>query len=184
MRRRRSPAIIGVVLALVVALAGCGDDTPARTQAEQEAIATTEALLISEGFGCRLLGPAPPAVGVARANCAWVADTAAERERGLKGVTDPSLGGHEVMAFVFDAPTTASFWMKDTLIPLTVVWVGADGRILGSTDMEPCDPSGSRCPNYAPPGPYTMAIEVARGRAPDLGLVTGASVILGDPCGP
>jgi uncharacterized membrane protein (UPF0127 family) len=56
-----------------------------------------------------------------------VARTESERERGLMGYT--SLPEHAGMIFVFDADGSVSFWMKDTLIALDMVFVGADGRV-------------------------------------------------------
>lgn len=184
---RRRAAFAVPVIALVVAVLGlgpvaCREQESPSTTATQQQVAESEALLTSEGFGCRLLRVSPTAAGAVPARCVWVADTPALRSRGLMGVGDPGLGGHDAMAFTFGAPTTASFWMKDTLIPLTVAWVGADGRILGTTDMEPCPTSTTNCPVYPAPGPYVMAIEVAQGRGPELGLTTGATAVLGDPC--
>ena len=57
------------------------------------------------------------------------ADTPAEREHGLMGRT--SLDTDEGMVFVFDGPTDGSFWMKDTLIPLSIAFWDEDGRIVG-----------------------------------------------------
>ena len=56
------------------------------------------------------------------------------------------------MAFVWDEPTQGAFWMKDTLIPLSVAFWDEDGRIVGIVDMEPC--ATEPCPTYASPAPY------------------------------
>jgi len=88
-----------------------------------------------------------------------VADSEAERERGLMGVAD--LPADDGMAFVFDEPVNSTFWMKDTKIPLAIAFVGEDGHILTITEMTPCrtDP----CPTYAADGPYTLAVEANAG---------------------
>ena len=88
-----------------------------------------------------------------------VADSEAERERGLMGVGD--LPADDGMAFVFDGPVTSTFWMKDTQIPLSIAFSDEDGQILTITEMTPCrtDP----CPTYAADGPYTMAVEANAG---------------------
>ena len=65
------------------------------------------------------------------------ADDADERRQGLMGVT--SLPADEGMAFDFgDRPQTGEFWMKDTIIPLSIAFVD-DGTIVTILEMEPCD---------------------------------------------
>ena len=56
-----------------------------------------------------------------------VAATGPQRERGLMGVRHlPARSG---MLFVFDSDEAVAFWMKDTLIPLDMVFVSADGEV-------------------------------------------------------
>ncbi|MFL5799616.1 MAG: DUF192 domain-containing protein [Actinomycetota bacterium] len=88
-----------------------------------------------------------------------VADSAAARERGLQGVErlDPDAG----MAFLFGRPSRAGFWMRDTLVPLSIAFWGRDGRILALRDMTPCP--GRRCPTYRPGRPFVGALEANRG---------------------
>lgn len=56
-----------------------------------------------------------------------VARTEAEREFGLMNVT--YLSPHTGMVFVFRQDAPEEFWMKDTLVPLDMVFVAADGRV-------------------------------------------------------
>jgi uncharacterized membrane protein (UPF0127 family) len=56
-----------------------------------------------------------------------VAQTAAQREYGLMNRT--SLAPHTGMIFVFPQDGEVAFWMKDTLVPLDMVFVGSDGTV-------------------------------------------------------
>jgi uncharacterized protein len=98
-----------------------------------------------------------------------VADTAAEREHGLMGRRE--LAGNSGMAFVFPEDTTAPFWMKDTLIPLSIAFYDDAGRIVRILDMQPCrrDP----CPLYKPHVPYRGALEVNLGAFRKWGVQVG-----------
>jgi len=99
-----------------------------------------------------------------------VAETREQRSQGLMGVTD--LGGLDGMLFVFQRDSSGGFWMKDTLIPLDIVFFDAEGALVDRFMMEPCteDP----CPSYVPGGPYRYAVEAPAG---DLGFVGETSTL-------
>jgi uncharacterized protein len=88
-----------------------------------------------------------------------VADSDAERQRGLMERT--SLAADAGMVFVFPGETAGGFWMKNTLIPLSIAFYDAEGRIVRILDMEPCrrDP----CRIYDPGVAYVGALEVNQG---------------------
>jgi uncharacterized membrane protein (UPF0127 family) len=101
-----------------------------------------------------------------------VADTPTERQTGLMG--RESLPPYDGMAFVWEEPLVTTFWMKDTLIPLSIAFWDADGRIISILEMDPCteDP----CPSYGPGEPFVGAVEVARGTFERLGVAVGDRV--------
>jgi uncharacterized membrane protein (UPF0127 family) len=88
-----------------------------------------------------------------------VADDEAERARGLMG--RESLAQDAGMVFLFPDETQGAFWMKDTLIPLSIAFYDEGGRILRILDMEPC--LQEPCPLYDPGVAYRGALEVNQG---------------------
>jgi uncharacterized protein len=106
-----------------------------------------------------------------------IADTPAEREQGLMGrKTLPADAG---MVFVFPEDRRGAFWMKDTLIPLSIAFYSADGRILKILDMEPCD--ADPCPLYDPGVAYRGALEVNQGAFAGWGITAGDRVRITSP---
>jgi uncharacterized membrane protein (UPF0127 family) len=103
-----------------------------------------------------------------------IARTTGQRERGLMGRR--SLAPDAGMVFLEDGPTHATFWMKDTLIPLSIAFWGSDGRIVDLRDMQLCraDP----CPLYRSTAPYVGAVEVNLGFFAARGIRVGDAVRL------
>lgn len=66
---------------------------------------------------------------------AQVASTAKQREVGL--MFRKQMPAHEGMIFVFDSPATQCFWMKNTLLPLSIAFVADDGSIVNIEEMVP-----------------------------------------------
>lgn len=93
-----------------------------------------------------------------------------------------SLHGFAGMVFEFDRPTNVAFYMKDTVIPLSIAWFAADGGFLSSANMDPCPASRLSCPTYRPGEPYGTAIEVPKGNLGGLGIGPGSLVQLSGPC--
>ncbi len=91
------------------------------------------------------------------------------------GVTD--LGPWAGMVFVWEDPTDRGFWMKDTLMPLTIYWFGEDGRVVATARMVPC-PAGEDCPKWTPGVDYTHALEIPTGTESTIGLDTIVSLEL------
>ena len=96
-----------------------------------------------------------------------MAATAAEQARGLMFRT--ALGTDEGMIFPMSPPRVASFWMRNTVIPLDLIFVGPDGRITNiAANAVPYDerPLSST-------GLVKGVLELSGGRAAELGIVAG-----------
>ena len=106
----------------------------------------------------------------------WVADQPDLRQRGLMERT--SLPPDAGMLFVFPNSTDGGFWMKNTLIPLSIAFIGGDGRVVETLDMQPCD--ADPCETYAPGSPYRYALEANLGFFDGHGVGSGWAVDVGD----
>jgi uncharacterized membrane protein (UPF0127 family) len=98
-----------------------------------------------------------------------IADDAEEQQRGLMGVE--SLPADQGMAFVWAEPVESTFWMKDTLIPLSIAFVDESSRVIDVLDMEPCE--SDSCPHYGIDEPYVLAIEANLDWFDDHGIDVG-----------
>lgn len=98
-----------------------------------------------------------------------VAATPEQQEHGLMFYR--SLGADQGMIFPYDPPAAVSFWMKNTLIPLDMVFIRADGTIARIVTARPLDvtpvPSGE---------PIAAVLELRGGRADELGIREGDHV--------
>jgi hypothetical protein len=111
--------------------------------------------------------------------CLWLAETGDQRARGLMHVTD--LGGPDGMVFRYDLPTTSGFWMKNTVMPLSIAFYDQGGAYLDAFDMAPC--TADPCPTYPTPANFTDAIEVPQGMLDELGIKPGSVLVVSDlPC--
>ena len=88
------------------------------------------------------------------------------------------------MIFVFDADSTGGFWMKSTLIPLSIAFADSTGAVVGTADMDPCPSTTKDCPVTRPGSPYRYAVEVPSGALEQVGLTDGATLdpALGPAC--
>jgi uncharacterized membrane protein (UPF0127 family) len=189
---------------LILVASACGNDAPADVVVEPDAgstrpsdppavSATTDSTaspatppassgavpgVVPQGFGT-IAARVTASDGEICELCLWLADDLATRGRGLMQVTD--LGGLDGMAFRYDDPHTTSFTMRNTVMPLSIVFFGADGTHLDEFDMEPC--VAEPCPSYPTPTDFVVAIEVPRGGLADLGIGAGSVLeLLAEGC--
>ncbi len=100
----------------------------------------------------------------------WIAATEPRRNQGLMYVKSlPAAGG---MLFLFDAPQVASFWMKNTLIPLDLLFIAPNGRIIRiAENAVPLSEA-----TIESMGVVTGVLEVAGGTSRRLGIRAGDRV--------
>ena len=102
-----------------------------------------------------------------------IADEPSEQAQGLMNRT--ALGENRGMLFVFDEEATLSFWMRNTLIPLSVAYIDSEGRIVDIQKMEPLD---DEPPQYVSSEPAQYALEVNQGFFEKRGVEVGDTVEL------
>ncbi|WP_293462997.1 DUF192 domain-containing protein [Phenylobacterium sp.] len=100
-----------------------------------------------------------------------VADSDREREYGL--MCRRSLAADRGMLFLFAKAGPQMFWMRNTLIPLDIIYIGENGRVVSiSRNVQPLDERGA--PSA---GPAKFVLELAAGRAAQIGLLPGDRVL-------
>ena len=162
-------AVLAWLLASAAGLVG-GDNPPAMTDPRA---ATTSAGAAPATVAYRLEPPA----GAPRTVRLEVAADPAARARGLMGRRQVPEGTG--MVFLYPEDVAEAYWMKNTLVPLSIAFVAADGQVVSVAEMTPC--AADPCPRYTPAGPYRYAVELAAGSFGDAGVGAGARVVPVDP---
>jgi uncharacterized protein len=106
-----------------------------------------------------------------------VAADPAARARGLMGRTEVPEGTG--MVFLYPRDVAEAYWMKNTLVPLSIAFVAADGRVVSVAEMTPC--TADPCPSYPAAGPYRYAVELPAGAFEAAGVGEGDKVVPADP---
>nr|WP_242616955.1 DUF192 domain-containing protein [Rivibacter subsaxonicus] len=100
---------------------------------------------------------------------AEVARTEEQRSIGL--MHRPSLAANDGMLFVFDRPGVQCFWMKNTLIPLSIAFVADDGTIVNIAEMKP-----RSLDSHCSAKPVRLALEMNSGWFAKRGIASGATI--------
>lgn len=100
---------------------------------------------------------------------AEVASTPEQRALGL--MNRFSLQPDHGMLFVFERAEPLAFWMKNTFIPLSIAFIGADGKIINIEDMSPRSEA-----SHWSKGPALYALEMKKGWFGERGIGVGVEV--------
>lgn len=152
-----------------VVTAACGSGDPAVSEAPEPVTATAVASSERAEDLPHVTTPAGKRIDLE------VASTAASRARGL--MFRDHLPRGRGMIFVFPTEEIQGFWMKNTLIPLDILWIDSAGAIVHiERDVPPCraDP----CPTYSSPHPARYVLELAAGEAAHYTLEPGQRLAL------
>ncbi len=117
---------------------------------------------------CRPQGPAVEIGGQQFA--VEIADTDAKRQKGLMFRTH--LADDHGMLFIFPDQSLRAFWMKNTRIPLDILYFNRDLELVDlQHDVPPCH--RHQCPSYPSARPARYVLELKAGTAQRLGLKPG-----------
>jgi uncharacterized protein len=100
---------------------------------------------------------------------AEVAQTSEERGIGL--MHRPKMGANEGMLFVFESESPQCFWMKNTLLPLSIAFLDADGSVVNIEDMAPQTLNG-----HCSKKPVRFALEMNQGWFAKRGIKPGSKI--------
>jgi uncharacterized protein len=146
----------GLFVSLALAVA-CGGAPKTATPAAPPAAVTGPRAILPSGSVYRL----------------ELARTPQEQAQGL--MFRESLLPNTGMLFLFDAAGVHSFWMKNTMIPLDMIWMDEAGRVVFvSADTPPC--KADPCPNYGPEAPAARVLEIAGGLAKKEKVTVGSVI--------
>ena len=168
------PALLFVLLLL---MAGCGGGESSAPE-EKEPATTAPARTTAEATQNTTVASAPEGSTIIAITGSTgerseveveIADDQAEQRRGLMERTE--LAEDAGMLFVFDREEPRSFWMRNTLIPLSIAYIASDGRIVDIQDMQPLDET-----SHPSAAPAQYALEVNQGFFAERGIEVGNEV--------
>ncbi|MEL6126375.1 MAG: DUF192 domain-containing protein [Pseudomonadota bacterium] len=100
-----------------------------------------------------------------------IADDAAEHSRGL--MFRPELAREAGMLFLYDVPRPAAFWMRNTMIPLDMIFIDDAGLVLNiEADAQPYTETPRRSE-----GPVRAVLEINGGLSAELGIGPGTQAV-------
>ncbi len=142
------------LLLLVLALSGCGSEDEAGPD-----VLHTRVITLPDGKKIR----------------AEVEMTEIEMRKGMM-FRDSLPRGHG-MLFIHNAPGLYPYWMHHCKIPLDMLWMDTEHRIVEiSADTPPCEDDAGKCPNYGGHEQAQYVLELAGGEAKRLGLKLGQTL--------
>lgn len=106
-----------------------------------------------------------------------IADTPEERARGL--MYREELGEDEGMLFVYEEEDYRSFWMKNTLIPLDIIFLDSDFEVINIEKAHPePNTSDENLASYESERPAQYVLEINQNRSEEIGLEKGSEMSL------
>lgn len=158
------------LLAVAALLSGCGSPVPSGSKQNQ--LPTVE----TPGLGKR----DHPLSSLDTANLdingqtvrVWIMNDPDKTREGMMFLTDKDVAADQGMLFVYPQAEKQSFWMRNTLIPLDIVFLDANGKLLNVVEGKPLDEKT----HLNSKGPAQYVIELKAGTAKKLGAKPGLKI--------
>ncbi len=155
-----------IFLSFVIALWGAADASAIGLKVQHGSLASKGLAMITTPKGDSIF--------------AEIADTPAKRSQGLMGRTH--LAPDHGMLFTWSEPGKWTFWMKNTKIPLDIMWLDTDGKVVHLESNVPiCTRKDEGCPRYHPSQIALYALELRAGMAERLGIRKGTVLEIAFP---
>ena len=125
--------------------------------------------------------PAPKvSISTMNGNVEFLVEVAKTQEEHAKGLMHrKSLKKTGGMLFVLDKPRTVNFWMKNTLIPLDMIFINENMKIVRiEYHAQPCPQGSSTCPFYSSTVPIKYVLEIGADLAKINNIEVGNDVVI------
>ena len=153
-----------LVLPLLLVLPACSP------QAAEKAPPTAQQASVHPVSGLEVIPLTITSLGKTHRFRVEVARSPQEQARGLMFRTE--MGPNEGMLFPYDPPRVLSFWMKNTVLSLDLIFIGPDRRVINvAANAVPYSEA-----SIVSEAPAIATLELNAGRAKELGIVAGARV--------
>lgn len=106
-----------------------------------------------------------------------IADDETERSRGL--MFRDELAADSGMIFIHDDEAAQAYWMKNTKIPLDILYFDRSLRLVSASERVPPCSAGDQCPPFPSTGPALYVLELNAGMVESLGVKPGDELVFG-----
>lgn len=106
-----------------------------------------------------------------------IADDDAERARGL--MFRDELAADRGMIFIHDDEAPQAYWMKNTKIPLDILYFDRSRKLVSASERVPPCSAGDQCPPFPSTGPALYVLELNAGMVESLGVKPGDELLFG-----
>lgn len=155
-------------VAITLALAAC---SPQSAEAERAAPAAPAAPAVHPVSGLEIVPLTIQAGAKKHVVRVEVARTGEQQARGL--MFREKMGADEGMLFPYTQPRMLAFWMKNTILPLDIIYIGPDGKVI-NVAANAVPQSETQLWSDAP---ASAVLELNAGRAAQLGIVPGTPIV-------